>query len=625
MAFYALQKDIDAVLTEGGLMTLDEFETRFSIKTLGSKAEHFSQGGFLGKKKSWRDVESDIREGASDTLLDGADWNVKYDDQSDFMKKYPEWRETAECVKYLKRDFPDKAAVLFHELKKRYPLFDRKIAETMGMPCDNSFADTFAAFSPEVTLLLKKDGDIGSQLWDVPHCESEYVRSGEEDTWPRFGVERLVVMNESGQVLDIIVVYEITASDVRNSSYDNAGAYRILLYVSNKTLGFQALHYRGLTVNEGAEEFDRDKYDKIAEFVSKKTGIQFEDGVRLRENTFYWAGVHDRFVFPRLTTSKDNASVKSGVSILRDVYAPAYVSYNAGYALSKLSNAAFKRLGAIASKLNHSQIGFLGNVPHKFFMTTGESVEVEADILPFIDDKTGVTIARFSSEMSEKVSTTSVMATLGAPVGIVKSVLAKKLMPNAVMYGLVHKDFYYGRRQISSRKRDAWEPSDNTPFALQDVLEVRVGAILADTSAVGADGIPEVFWVQSEGTNWYVYDYSQAPPSYGKLGIKSAVAFGLIDLADLHKATVGFQLGYKSHNDYNDDGFVSVLRDAARESGDYIKTLYDRTALSMMNDMRVVWRLLTAIPSDKLTTKTATQARGWWGSNSTSGDEEYII
>jgi hypothetical protein len=103
------------------------------------------------------------------------------------------------------------------------------------------------------------------------------------------------------------------------------------------------------------------------------------------------------------------------------------------------------------------------------------------------------------------------------------------------------------------------------------------------------------------------------------------VAFGLIDLADLHKATVGFQLGYKSHNDYNDDGFVPVLRDAARESGDYIKTLYDRTALSMMNDMRVVWRLLTAIPSDRLTTKTATQARGWWGANSTSGDEEYII
>ena len=624
MAFYALQKDIDAVLTKSGLMTLDEFGNRFSIKTLGSKSEHFSQGGFLGKKKSWREVESDIREGASDTLLDGADWNVKYDDQSDFVKKYPEWRETAASVKYLKRDFPDKAAVLFHEMKKKYPLYDRKIAETMGMPCDNSFADTFAAFSPEVTLLLKKDGDIGSQLWNVFHYGMDYFRTGEEDTWPRYGVERLVVMTENGQVLDIIVMYEITASDVRNSSYDNAGAYRILLYVSNKTLGFQALHYRGLTVNEGVEEFDRDKYDKIAEFVSKKTGIQFEDGVRLRENTFYWSGLNDRFVFPRLTTSKDNASVKSGVSILRDVYAPAYVSYNAGYALSKLSNAAFKRLGAIASKLNHSQIGFLGNVPPKFFMTTGESVEVEADILPFIDDKAGVTIARFSSEMSEKVSTTSVMATLGAPVGIVKSVLTKKLMPNAVIHGLVHKDFYYGRRQISSRKRDAWEPSDNTPFALQDVLEVRVGAILADTSAVGADGIPEVFWVQSEGTNWYVYDYSQAPPSYSKLEIKNAVAFGLIDLADLRKATVGFQLGYKSYNDYNDDGFVPVLRDAARENGDYIKTLYDKTALSMMNDMRVVWRLLTAIPSDKLTTKTATQARGYWGSNS-NGDEEYTI
>lgn len=622
--FYALQKDIDAVLTEGGLMTLDEFENRFSIKTLGSKAEHFSQGRFLGRQKAWREVESDIREGASDTLLDGADWNVKYDDQSDFVKKYPEWRETAACVKYLKRDFPDKAAELFHEMKKKYPLYDRKIAETMGMPCDNSFADTFAAFSPEVTVLLKKDGDIGSQLWGVPHSTCSYIVSGEGDTWPRYGVERLVVMTENGQVLDIIVVYEITASDVQNSSYDNAGAYRILLYVSNKTLGFQALHYRGLTVNEGAEEFDRDKYDKIAEFVSKKTGIQFDDGVRLREETFYWSGLQDRFVFPRLTTSKDNASVKSGVSILRDVYAPAYVSYSASYALSKLSNAAFKRLGAIASKLNHSQIGFLGNVPPKFFMTTGESVEVEADILPFIDDKAGVTIARFSPEMSEKVSTTSVMATLGAPVGIVKSVLAKKLMPNAVIHGLVHKDFYYGRRQISSRKRDAWEPSDSTPFALQDVLEVRIGAILADTSAVGAGGIPEVFWVQSEGTNWYVYDYSQAPPSYSKLEIKNAVAFGLIDLADLRKATVGFQLGYKSYNDYNDDGFVPVLRDAARENGDYIKTLYDKTALSMMNDMRVVWRLLTAIPSDKLTTKTATQARGYWGSNS-NGDEEYTI
>lgn len=624
MAFYALQKDIDAVLSESGLMTLDEFEDCFNIKTLGSKAEHFSQGGFLGKRKSWREVESNIGDAASDALLDGADWNVKFDDQSDFMKKYPEWRETAASVKYLKRDFPDVAVALFYKMRKEYPLFDKKIAETMGMSCEDSFANTFAAFSPEVTLLLKKNEDIGSQLWGVPRCECTYVRSGEEDTWPRFGVERLVVMRESGQVLDIIVMYEITASDVRNSSYDNAGVYRILLYVSNKTLGFQTLYYRGLTVNEGAEEFDRDKYDKIAEYVSKKTGIQFDDGVRLREHTFYWTGIQDRFVFPRLTTSQDNASVKSGVSILRDVYAPAYVSYNAGYAMSKLSNTAFKRLGAIASKLNHSQIGFLGNVPHKFFMTTGESVEVEADILPFIDDKVGVTVARFSSEMAEKVSTTTVMATLGAPVGIVKSVLAKKLMPNAVIHGLEHKNFYYGRRQISSRKRDAWEPSDNTPFALQDVLEVRVGAILADTSDVGVDGIPQVFWVQSEGTNWYVYDYSQAPPSYGKLGIKNAVAFGLIDLADLHKATLGFQLGYKSHNDYNDDGFVSVLRDAARENGDYIKTLYDKTALSMMNDMRVVWRLLTAIPSDRLTTKTATQARGWWGSNS-NGDEEYII
>jgi hypothetical protein len=624
MAFFALQKDIDAVLSGSDLMTLDEFGDCFNIKTLGSKAEHFSRGGFSSKEKSWREVESDIREAASDTLLDGATWDVKYDDQSDYMKKYPEWRETAASVGYLKRDYPDAAIALFHKMIKKYPLFDRKIAETMGMPCEDSFADTFAAFSPEVTLLLKKDGDIGSQLWDVPHCECNHCRSDEEDTWPRFGVERLVVMRENGQVLDIIVVYEITASDVNNSSYDNAGAYRILLYVSNKTLGFQTLYYRGLTVNEGVEEFDRDKYDKIAEYVSKKAGIQFEDGVRLREQTFYWTGIHDRFVFPRLTTSKDNASVKSGVSILRDVYAPAYVSYNAGYAMSKLSNAAFKRLGAIASKLNHSQIGFLGNVPHKFFMTTGESVEVEADILPFIEDKEGVTIARFSSEMAEKVSTTGVMATLGAPVGIVKSVLAKKLMPNAVIHGLEHKDFYYGRRQISSRKRDAWEPADNTPFALQDVLEVRVGAILADTSDVGADGIPQVFWVQSEGTNWYVYDYSQAPPSYGKLEIKNAVAFGLIDLADLHKATEGFQLGYRSNNDYNDDGFVAVLRDAARENGDYIKTLYDKTALSMMNDMRVVWRLLTAIPSNKLTTKTATQARGWWGSKS-NGDDEYII